>query len=245
MRWFALFIIIMAACAPVTQERFVTFTPGSTTTTPTQEMIWTAVPGNGLDHEPPIPFIPLNHNYDLYNNEVVSIVPDPDGVNRRYQCEPAAVVMDISFPNPESPRVAPFVNCDMDNSDGGILRVNITQVDGVYQWRFPMVMFPAGYCYLAKVTGSSDFVGNDLENIGFVAGVETLDSRQLYTARQSIPRHAGFELVWAIRAETIDNVNFLMQLEIDWATFVGVVNIDTMEFMNVPESYCDSNSPVW
>ncbi|PJF20670.1 MAG: hypothetical protein CUN56_14995, partial [Phototrophicales bacterium] len=239
----ALLILILTACVP--DETLVTSTPTQLLTpepTPTIE-IWDG-------HTPPPPsnpipapslFVPFNPNPDLLVDRVDRLIPDRDGEYRRWQCIPRLITVDIQFPQPNSVKTPPFINCDTDNRDNGLHEIRIDWVDGIIAYRIDQIELHEYQCYLMKIVGSTDISGEHFDSIGVRFGYEDLGGAQHYTERQPLPQRGEFEIVAAFRNSSgLEDGVFVAAIEIDWATYTGTITLDRIEIMRVPGGYCEN-----
>lgn len=230
------FMLVLVACAPISQERFVTFTPGASTPT-SESATWTPAPDNSLW------YLPMNNNHELLNSEVTRLLPDPDGIYRAVQCVPAGMGVEIIYHQPESVRTPFWIHCDVDNADGGVQRVDIGNRDGMVLWRIPFLWFDADQCYLAKITGYSQIVvmaGGSMDSIAVTMRLEPTDSSGIHEfTRQPIPGYGSFERVWSFWSVDDSAPAVEIGLVVDYGLFGGRVDVDRIEVMRVPDGYCD------
>lgn len=229
--------LILVGCEAGTTTRFVTFTPEASTVPAV-----TVTPDPTPTREPNGYFVPINPNAGLLFN--ASSLERYDNSERWY-CVPMQFGFEYSYPaHSDTPRIPLWINCDVDNRNGGIMTLEIADIDGTYTWRALTIPFDTGRCYLAKVVGFSRISvkpDGQPDNIAFSAYIEDGAGDRYDLGRKSFRRYGSIEPFWVFWTDKLaPTATIGFSLVIDYATFLGAIDIDNLQIEEVPPDYCEN-----
>jgi len=263
-------LLLLAACAPVTSERFVTFTPAGSSTTPTQETVtWTPEPTltqlpNGGGE---LGLVEANPNMlycDVFYAHTRPRFSEFIGQAPRIVSEPRNMSFDGHAYAQNTP---PFVFCDEDksnspaentwNSGTGVYRMEITQIDGLWGWQSPNILYTPGECYFGVLRGSSEFDNSTTQqmlddNIQLLAILYAENGLQWTLNGQTPPMYGtwgekGGGFVFPFRlGDGYHNYYLWMGVNINFAVFVNSsLTFDWWEVWHDPTGgHCEGLEPL-
>lgn len=179
----------------------------------------------------------INANPELQWGVVDYFLPSVDG---RHQCEPAQYNIQW-WPGLEY-QTPPWINCDPNNSEGGYLLIEVTEIQGTLLYEIPQTFsWHADRCYAINVLGISgvrEKNGGSYANIAFVAYLGKRDGTGYAPlGRYPVTPLGPFDAYWYL-AYSDEPFELYVGVTMDYASYVGSIRLERVTVKERPMREC-------